>query len=49
MVGEEGHGKVEQSEAWLETFLDVHRRVPAIAKAECLAIAKVPAVPSSLI
>lgn len=46
---EEDGGKVDQNHAWLETFLEVHWRVPETANVECLAIAKVPAVPSSLI
>lgn len=43
-------GKVDQNQARLETFLEVHRRgVSATAYAEYLTIAQAPAVPSSLI
>lgn len=43
-------GKVDQKKARLETFLGVQRRgVSAMANAEYLAIAKAPAVLSSLI
>ena len=43
-------GKADQNQAWSEPLLGLHwREVPATANAECLAVAKAPAVPSTLI